>query len=91
MAKASVTSPVRMRPAIACPMIFFEKQSMTTAGWANPCQVGIYVMSPTHFIPGAVAVTSRAQPVGPAREIRRRHDPSWPVPGVDGQRDPLPP
>ena len=32
---------------------------MATARWANPCQVGICVMPPTHFIPGAVAVKSR--------------------------------
>ena len=32
---------------------------MATARWANPCQVGTCVMSPTHFIPGAAAVTSR--------------------------------
>ena len=68
MAGARAASPVRMRPAIACPMILRVKQSMTTARWADPCQAGICVMSPARFIPGAVAVKSRrSRPGRPGR------------------------
>ena len=48
-----------MLSAIAYPTAFFVQQPGTVARYTNPSQVRIYVISPTHFTPGLLAVKSR--------------------------------
>ena len=56
---ASHIRSVRMLSAIAYPTAFFVQQSRTVARYTNPSQVRIYVISPTHFTPGWLAVKFR--------------------------------
>ena len=56
---ASHIRSVRMLSAIAYPTAFFVQQPGTVARYTNPSQVRIYVISPTHFTPGLLAVKSR--------------------------------
>ena len=80
-----------MRPAIACPMIFPRGaiHDDRRVGGSPPGRTMRDVAHPSH--PGRGGGDVSAQPVGPARKIRRRHDPSRPVPEADGQPDPPPP
>ena len=48
-----------MLSAIAYPTAFFVQQPGTVARYTNPSQVRIYVISPTHFTPGWLAVKFR--------------------------------
>src|SRR6516164_8588552 len=55
---------------------------MTVARYSQPCQVGMYVISPTIFSPGAAAEKSRFTrsgigPASPCRVVDGRHGRGW--------------
>ena len=64
-----------MLSAIAYPTAFFVQQPGTVARYTNPSQVRIYVISPTHFTPGWLAVKFRRTRSG--REPRTRRPGRW--------------
>ena len=81
-----------MRPAIARPMTLPRDaiHDDRRVGGSPPGRTMRDVAHPSH--PGRGGGDAPAsRPARPARKIRRRHDPSRPVPEADGQPDPPPP